>query len=180
MKKYQHYIKQLREQKSLSIEAVSNAINLSEDTIKMIEESDNNKLFIMSSSVLKNYFRRYCEFLEIRENKIITILNKIDIIAYKKSKLGKLTFFDYLNRFVILCLISAICFLCYKIYRNNIIEQKKIQNSPTEIIYTPVDYDNSGENISLSTKKISTPKTANLSNFTINNNSQEKSVFAKK
>ena len=146
MKKYQNYIKQLREEKNLTIKSISDAINLSANTIKIIEEADNNKLFVMSSSVLKNYFRRYCEYLAIPENKIINILNKIDIIAYKKSKLGKLTFFDYINRLVIVISIFVICFLSYKQYINIINEQQKIQNSPAKIIYTPINYNDSDKN----------------------------------
>ena len=120
MHNFQSYIKSIRESKSLEQKTIAYAINLSEETIKNIEEADNNNLLQTSSSVLKNQVRRYCEYLEVNEKKIIYILNKIDVLYYKKSHYGKLKLFDYLNRIVILGLIIAIGTLGFQIIQKRI------------------------------------------------------------
>ncbi|MDE5019016.1 DNA-binding protein, partial [Francisella tularensis subsp. holarctica] len=76
--------------------------------IPLIEAADNNILLLNSSSVLKNQIRRYCEYLEIPEKKIVSILNKLDILYYKKSRDGKLKFFEYINRLAILVIAITI------------------------------------------------------------------------
>lgn len=80
---FQSYIKSIRESKDLEQNTVANATNLSIETIKLIEDADSKSLLETSSTLLKNQIRRYCEYLEVKENKIISILNKLDILYYK-------------------------------------------------------------------------------------------------
>ncbi len=141
MHNFQSYIKSIRESKSLEQKTIADAINLSQETVQNIEEADNKNLLQTSSSLLKNQVRRYCEYLEIPERKIISILNKIDVLYYKKSKYGKLKPFDYLNRIVILGLIVAIGALSYQEVqkRMSIASNDHYESSKSSIIYTPID-----------------------------------------
>lgn len=142
MHNFQSFLKSVRESKELEQKTIADAINLSEETIILIEEADNEKLLQSSSSLLKNQIRRYCEHLEIPEKKIVSILNKIDILYYKKSYYGKLKIFDYINRFVILIITVAIIVLVTKHVRQNIdsTDFSTPENSKSTIIYTPIDY----------------------------------------
>jgi cytoskeleton protein RodZ len=184
MHNFQSYIKSIRESKSLKQKTIADAINLSEDTIQNIEEADNNNLLQTSSTVLKNQVRRYCEYLEVNERKIISILNKIDILYYKKSRYGKLKPFDYLNRIVILGLVIAIGVLGFQIVqkRISISSNDTPQSSKSSIIYTPINYEmdndadetqeQAGDTTASSTisKKslvANPPSTANISNMII-------------
>jgi len=192
MHNFQSYIKSIRESKSLELETIADAINLSVDTIKNIEETDNNSLLQTSSSVLKNQIRRYCEYLEVHEKKIISILNKVDVLYYKKSSYGKLKPFDYLNRIVILGLIIAIGVLGFQMVQERIAiasSDTSIQSSKSSIIYTPINYetdndsssedasandstDNSADSDTSSTMKRKNlvahpPTTANISNMVL-------------
>jgi len=184
MHNFQSYIKSIRESKSLKQKTIADAINLSEDTIQNIEEADNNNLLQTSSTVLKNQVRRYCEYLEVNERKIISILNKIDILYYKKSRYGKLKPFDYLNRIVILGLVITIGVLGFQIVqqRISISSNDTPQSSKSSIIYTPINYEmdndadetqeQAGDTTASSTisKKslvAHPPSTANISNMII-------------
>ena len=149
MHNFQSYIKSIRESKSLEQQTIADAINLSQETIQNIEEADNNNLLQTSSTVLKNQIRRYCEYLEVNEKKIISILNKIDVLYYKKSRYGKLKPFDYLNRILILGFIIAIAVLGFQMVQKQMaIASSDInpQSSKSSIIYTPINYemDNNG------------------------------------
>ncbi|MBF9009290.1 helix-turn-helix domain-containing protein, partial [Francisella tularensis] len=119
MHNFQFFLKSVRDSRELKRETIADAINLSVETIQLIEEADNNSLLLNSSSVLKNQIRRYCEYLEIPEKKIVSILNKIDILYYKKSRYGKLKFFDYINRLAILVIAITIIVLVTKHIREN-------------------------------------------------------------
>jgi len=184
MHNFQAYIKSIRESKSLEQKTIADAINLSEDTIQNIEEADNNNLLQTSSTVLKNQVRRYCEYLEVNERKIISILNKIDILYYKKSRYGKLKPFDYLNRIMILGLIIAIGVLGFQIVqkRISISSNDTPQSSKSSIIYTPINYEmdndadetqeQADDTTASSTKSKKSlvahpPSTANISNMVI-------------
>ncbi|OIN83848.1 helix-turn-helix domain-containing protein [Francisella sp. TX07-6608] len=140
MHNFQSFLKSVRDSRELKRETIADAINLSVETIQLIEEADNNSLLLNSSSVLKNQIRRYCEYLEIPEKKIVSILNKIDILYYKKSRYGKLKFFDYINRLAILVIAITIIVLVTKYIRENV-DTVTLENSKTTIIYTPIDYD---------------------------------------
>lgn len=174
---FQSYIKSIRESKDLEQNTVANATNLSIETIKLIEDADSKSLLETSSTLLKNQIRRYCEYLEVKENKIISILNKLDILYYKKSSYGKLKVFDYFNRLAILVLIVAIGVLGYQHIEKNIFSASSIsnpQNSKTSIIYTPVNYDvddlNNQSNPSMNNnnvaQKTAKPKTADSTSDT--------------
>ncbi|AXA34127.1 helix-turn-helix domain-containing protein [Francisella adeliensis] len=174
---FQSYIKSIRESKDLEQNTVANATNLSIETIKLIEDADSKSLLETSSTLLKNQIRRYCEYLEVKENKIISILNKLDILYYKKSSYGKLKVFDYFNRLAILVLIVAISVLGYQHIEKNIFSASSIsnpQNSKTSIIYTPVNYDvddlnnqsNPSMNSSNVAQKTAKPKTADSTSDT--------------
>lgn len=174
---FQYYIKSIRESKNLERDTVAHATNLSIETIMLIEEADSNSLLQTSSTLLKNQIRRYCEYLEIKEKKIISILNKLDILYYKKSRYGKLKFFDYLNRFVMLILIVAIAFLGYQHIEKNILSTSSgTTNSKSSIIYTPVDYDVESSDTDDKDQKLN-DKTSNTST---DQNSKVKSKSTKK
>ncbi|QUE31898.1 helix-turn-helix domain-containing protein [Francisella philomiragia] len=141
MHNFQTFLKATREAKELQLETVADAINLSVQTIKIIEEADNDSLLQNSSSVLKNQIRRYCEYLEIPEKKIVSMLNKIDVLYYKKSRYGKLKFFDYLNRLAILIIAIAIIVLVVKHIKENMYIASTEEGPKSSIIYTPINYD---------------------------------------
>ncbi|AJI55881.1 helix-turn-helix domain protein [Francisella philomiragia] len=141
MHNFQTFLKTTREAKELQLETVADAINLSVQTIKIIEEADNDSLLQNSSSVLKNQIRRYCEYLEIPEKKIVSMLNKIDVLYYKKSRYGKLKFFDYLNRLAILIIAIAIIILVVKHIKENMYIASTEESPKSSIIYTPINYD---------------------------------------
>ncbi len=141
MHNFQTFLKTTREAKKLQLETVADAINLSVQTIKIIEEADNDSLLQNSSSVLKNQIRRYCEYLEIPERKIVSMLNKIDVLYYKKSRYGKLKFFDYLNRLAILIIAIAIIILVVKHIKENMYIASIEESPKSSIIYTPINYD---------------------------------------
>lgn len=141
MHNFQTFLKTTREAKELQIETVADAINLSVQTIEIIEEANNDSLLQNSSSVLKNQIRRYCEYLEIPEKKIVSMLNKIDILYYKKSRYGKLKFFDYLNRLAILIIAIAIIVLVVKHIKENMYIASTEEGPKSSIIYTPINYD---------------------------------------
>ena len=140
MHNFQTFLKSVRDSRQLKRETIADAINLSVETIQLIEEADNDSLLLNSSSVLKNQIRRYCEYLEVPEKKIVSILNKIDILFYKKSRYGKLKFFDYINRLTILVIAIATTILVTQYIRENI-DIVTPENSKTAIIYTPINYD---------------------------------------
>ncbi|MFV9975678.1 MAG: helix-turn-helix domain-containing protein [Francisella endosymbiont of Hyalomma asiaticum] len=140
MHNFQTFLKSVRDSRQLKRETIADAINLSVETIQLIEEADNDSLLLNSSSVLKNQIRRYCEYLEIPEKKIVSMLNKIDILFYKKSRYGKLKFFDYINRLTILVIAITIIILVTQYIRENI-DIVTPENSKTAIIYTPINYD---------------------------------------
>ncbi|AVC44679.1 DNA-binding protein [Francisella tularensis subsp. novicida] len=140
MHNFQSFLKSVRYSRELKRETIADAINLSVETIQLIEEADNDKLLLNSSSVLKNQIRRYCEYLEIPEKKIVSILNKIDILYYKKSRYGKLKFFDYINRLAILVIAVILIVLVTKHIRENV-DTVTPENSKANIIYTPINYD---------------------------------------
>ena len=140
MHSFQSFLKSVRDSRELKRETIADAVNLSVETIQLVEEADNDSLLLNSSSVLKNQIRRYCEYLEIPEKKIVSILNKIDILYYKKSRYGKLKLFDYINRFAILIITVAIIVLVIQHIRNSI-DTVTPENSKAAIIYTPINYD---------------------------------------
>jgi cytoskeletal protein RodZ len=181
MHSFQTFLKNTRESKSLEQQTISDATNLSLDAIQTIEDADNKDLLENSGSLLKNQVRRYCEYLEIKERKIISILNKIDLLYFKKSRYGKLKMFDYINRLFILIIILAIGFLAYDHIKQNMQEVENIEinnQGKSAIIYTPINYE-SGDPVSdnnndktpepATSKNIVShpPATANMSNMTI-------------
>lgn len=142
MHNFQSFIKSTRESKELNLDTIADAINLSEDTLQIIEEADNDTLLQSSSSLLKNQIRRYCEYLEVSEKKIVSILNKVDILFYKKSRYGKLKAFDYINRLAIIIIIVAIVTLAIKEVKEKVdTASSDPQISKSSIIYTPIEYD---------------------------------------
>lgn len=183
MHNFQSFIKSTREYKELERKTVADATNLSKETIQIIEEANNDVLLQNSSSLLKNQIRRYCEYLEISEKKIVSILNKIDILYYKKSQYGRLKFFDYLNRLAILIIIVIIGILVTKHIKENVYTANTISSddSKSSIIYTPIDYDISDTNedqqsnsnsgsankVAKKTAVAHPPATANMDNITI-------------
>ena len=190
MHSFQLFLKNTREAKSLEQQTLSDATNLSLDAIQTIEDADNKNLLENSGSLLKNQVRRYCEYLEIKERKIISILNKIDLLYFKKSRYGKLKIFDYINRLLILTIILAIGFLVYDHVKQNMQEVKNIEISnqgKSAIIYTPINYEsdnNVPDNKSDKTTKVATskhiishpPATANMSNMSIDVPTDEQSI----
>ena len=190
MHSFQLFLKNTREAKSLEQQTVSDATNLTLDAIQTIENADNKHLLENSGSLLKNQVRRYCEYLEIKERKIISILNKIDLLYFKKSRYGKLKIFDYINRLLIFGIIIAIGFLVYDHVKQDMQEVKNIELSnqgTSAIIYTPINYetgDPASANNSDKTAKQTTsshiishpPATANMSNMSIDIPTDEQSI----
>ena len=141
MHNFQIFIKNNRESKKISIGAVADEIKLSKETIKMIEEAENNDLLSISNSILKNNVRKYCEYLEISEKKIFSILNKIDVLYYKRSRHGKLKLFDYLNRILIVIIIVTLITIGAKQIRNNMETSEIVKDYKTPVIYNNINYD---------------------------------------
>ncbi|QIV95772.1 helix-turn-helix protein [Allofrancisella inopinata] len=184
MHNFQNFLKNTRESKNLEQKTIADATNLSVEAIQTIESSDNDTLLQNSSTLLKNQVRRYCEYLEIPEKKIISILNKIDILYYKKSKYGKLKLFDYLNRLAIIIIAVTLIVLVAKLIKGSVYDAITFntKDSKTSIIYTPINYDadttkesssedNSATANATNSKQISAhpPADANMSNVIIDN-----------
>ncbi|QIV94789.1 DNA-binding protein [Allofrancisella frigidaquae] len=185
MHNFQNFLKSTRESKNLEQKTIADATNLSIEAIQTIESSDNGTLLQNSSTLLKNQVRRYCEYLEIPEKKIISILNKIDILYYKKSKYGKLKLFDYINRLAIIIITVTLIVLVVKLIKASVYDAITFntKDSKTSIIYTPINYDadttskesssedNSATATATSSKQISAhpPADANMSNVIIDN-----------
>ncbi|WP_071664797.1 helix-turn-helix domain-containing protein [Francisella frigiditurris] len=177
MYSFQSFIKMTRDNKGLEQQTVADATNLSLDTIKTIEEAHGNILLQESSTVLKNQIRRYCEYLEVPEKKIISILNKVDILYYKKAKYGKMKVFDYLNRLAILMISIALIVLVFAFVKKHAAvgtSETAPNRENTPIIYTPINYSDEFQNRSSSneSKKVEAhpPTQANMSSILIDDN----------
>lgn len=174
---FQSFIKMTRDNKGLEQQTVADATNLSLDTIKTIEEAHGNILLQESGTVLKNQIRRYCEYLEVPEKKIVSILNKIDILYYKKAKYGKMKAFDYLNRLAILVISITLIVLVFAFVKKHAaIDTNEIaQNTEnTPIIYTPINYSDEFQDNSSShqSKRVEAhpPTQANMDSIVIDDN----------
>ena len=116
MQKFQQQLKQLREKQQLSIETVASQIGFSSNTIEMLENTEDLFALKLPVQSLKNYFRKYAECLETPEKKIISMLNRIDYLDYKRMRKAKPKLFDYLNRLVIISLVILLGWLVYIVY----------------------------------------------------------------
>ena len=173
MHNFQSFIKSARESKELKRDTIADAINLSEDTIQIIEEADNDTLLQSSNSLLKNQIRRYCEYLEIPEKKIVSILNKVDILHYKKSHYGKHKAFDYINRLAIIIIIVAIVVLAVKQVKEKMdVAKSNPQVSKSSIIYTPIEYDRNSYGEQQTTKATDNNSNTSVEKPSSNNDTQ--------
>ncbi|MFC4892666.1 helix-turn-helix domain-containing protein [Pseudofrancisella aestuarii] len=177
MYSFQSFIKMTRDSKGLEQQTVADATNLSLDTIKTIEEAHGNLLLQESSTVLKNQIRRYCEYLEVSEKKIVSILNKIDILYYKKAKYGKMKAFDYINRLIIVAISITLIVLVFAFVKKHasIDTNETAQNTENApIIYTPINYSDEFQNGASSdeSKKVEAhpPPQANMNSIVIDDN----------
>ncbi|WP_162902284.1 helix-turn-helix domain-containing protein [Facilibium subflavum] len=116
MKNYQRQLKQLREKQKLTIEGVASKMGFSAQTIQMLEDTDDLFSLNLPTPSLKNYFRKYAECLQMPEKKIVSLLNRIDYLDYKRSRRGKLKAFDYFNRLMILILLAVLGYTAYQLY----------------------------------------------------------------
>jgi len=146
MQKFQQHLKQLREKQQLSIETVASQIGFSSNTIEILENTED--LFVLKLPVqsLKNYFRKYAECLETSEKKIISMLDRIDYLDYKRMRKAKLKLFDYLNRLVIISLVILLGWLVYIVYmeqKANALKQSIVKlPSPVNVNKTEKAKDN--------------------------------------
>lgn len=130
MQQYQEMLTKLRKEKKLSIEAAASQLNLSETTLTQFEQSDNILALGYALPALKNAMRKYAEFLGMSERRIVSMLNRVDYLEFKRSRKGKMTGFDYLNRLVILGLIVLLGFVIHSFYE----EQKELAHRQIDIV----------------------------------------------
>ena len=130
MQHYQEMLKKLREEKKLTIEAAASQLNLSETTLTQFEQSNNILTLGYALPALKNAMRKYAEFLGMPERRIVSMLNRVDYLEFKRSRKGKMTGFDYLNRLVILGLIALLAWVIHSFYN----EQKELAHRQIDIV----------------------------------------------
>lgn len=130
MKQYQEILIKLRAEKNLSIEAAASQLNLSETTLAQFEQTDDVLSLGYALPALKNALRKYAELLGMPERRIVSMLNRVDYLDFKRSRKGKMTGFDYLNRLVILGLIIVLGFVIHAFYD----EQKELANRQIDIV----------------------------------------------
>ncbi|WP_440993352.1 helix-turn-helix domain-containing protein [Cysteiniphilum litorale] len=117
MNSFQQQLKHLREQQQLTVDGVASKMSFTAQTIQMLEDTDDLFSLELPTQSLKNYYRKYAECLGMPERKIVSMLNRIDYLDYKRSRKGKMKPFDYLNRLVILILIVLLGHTVYTLYQ---------------------------------------------------------------
>lgn len=117
MNSFQQQLKHLREQQQLTVDGVASKMSFTAQTIQMLEDTDDLFSLELPTQSLKNYYRKYGECLGMPERKIVSMLNRIDYLDYKRSRKGKMKPFDYLNRLVILVLIALLGHTAYMLYQ---------------------------------------------------------------
>ncbi|WHN66224.1 hypothetical protein [Cysteiniphilum sp. QT6929] len=117
MNSFQQQLKHLREQQQLTVDGVASKMSFTAQTIQMLEDTDDLFSLELPTQSLKNYYRKYGECLGMPERKIVSMLNRIDYLDYKRSRKGKMKPFDYLNRLVILVLIALLGHTVYTLYQ---------------------------------------------------------------
>ncbi|WP_151193211.1 helix-turn-helix domain-containing protein [Cysteiniphilum sp. JM-1] len=117
MNSFQQQLKHLREQQQLTVDGVASRMSFTAQTIQMLEDTDDLFSLELPTQSLKNYYRKYGECLGMPERKIVSMLNRIDYLDYKRSRKGKMKPFDYLNRLVILVLIALLGHTVYTLYQ---------------------------------------------------------------
>ena len=132
MKTYQQLLKTTREKQKLSIKGVATKMSFSEQSIQRLEDQDDIFSLNLPTKSLKNYYRKYGECLGLPEKKIVSILNRIDYLDYKRSRKGKMKPFDYLNRLAILTLLALLAYNIYGFY-----QQQKEQALKQSVITLP-------------------------------------------
>ncbi|WP_440615243.1 hypothetical protein [Cysteiniphilum sp. 6C5] len=117
MNSFQQQLKHLREHQQLTVDGVASKMSFTAQTIQMLEDTDDLFSLELPTQSLKNYYRKYGECLGMPERKIVSMLNRIDYLDYKRSRKGKIKPFDYLNRLVILILIALLGHTVYALYQ---------------------------------------------------------------
>ena len=178
MNSFQQQLKHLREQQQLTVDGAASKMSFTAQTIQMLEDTDDLFSLELPTQSLKNYYRKYGECLGMPERKIVSMLNRIDYLDYKRSRKGKMKPFDYINRLIILILIVVLGHTVYVLYQQqkaNALKQSVVtlsspivsssteQENPT--ILPPTNNQTSG---AAATPNTTTPNTttANTSNAT--------------
>ncbi|WP_119329398.1 RodZ family helix-turn-helix domain-containing protein [Cysteiniphilum halobium] len=117
MNSFQQQLKHLRKEQQLTIDGVASKMSFTAQTIQMLEDTDDLFSLELPTQSLKNYYRKYGECLGMPERKIVSMLNRIDYLNYKRSRKGKMKPFDYLNRLVILALVVWLGHTVYTLYQ---------------------------------------------------------------
>ena len=117
MNSFQQQLKHLREQQQLTVDGAASKMSFTAQTIQMLEDTDDLFSLELPTQSLKNYYRKYGECLGMPERKIVSMLNRIDYLDYKRSRKGKMKPFDYINRLIILILIVVLGHTVYVLYQ---------------------------------------------------------------
>ncbi|WP_192482771.1 MULTISPECIES: hypothetical protein [Cysteiniphilum] len=117
MNSFQQQLKHLREQQQLTVDGAASKMSFTAQTIQMLEDTDDLFSLELPTQSLKNYYRKYGECLGMPERKIVSMLNRIDYLDYKRSRKGKMKPFDYINRLIILILIVLLGHTVYVLYQ---------------------------------------------------------------
>lgn len=143
MNSFQQQLKHLRQEQQLTIDGAASKMSFTAQTIQMLEDTDDLFSLNLPTQSLKNYYRKYGECLGTPERKIVSMLNRIDYLDYKRSRKGKIKPFDYLNRLVILALIALLSHTVYTLYQQqkaNALKQSVVTvNAP--VVSTPSEQD---------------------------------------
>ncbi len=112
-------LKEQREAKKLSIPFIASKLGVAETVIKTLEHNDlSEDIYPINAKI--SYIKRYAEFLEIPSEETNKAINDIHAAHQKKTRKANLTWFDYLNRLVILALIAWLVYLVYGLYISNL------------------------------------------------------------
>ncbi len=144
MNSFQQQLKHLREQQQLTVDGAASKMSFTAQTIQMLEDTDDLFSLELPTQSLKNYYRKYGECLGMPERKIVSMLNRIDYLDYKRSRKGKMKPFDYINRLIILILIVLLGHTVYVLYQQqkaNALKQSVVTLS-APIVSSSTEQDN--------------------------------------
>ena len=114
----QTLIVETRQNNKISIAFSASKLGISESVLIQIENTPLLEIDI-PHKVLQTYLSRYAEYLGIKQESITPALYVIEKRHSKTSKAGKKTWFDYLNRTVILLLLIFLAYSVHSLYQKN-------------------------------------------------------------
>ncbi len=118
MHSLQTLIVETRQNNKISIAFSASKLGISESVLIQIENTPLLEIDI-PHKVLQTYLSRYAEYLGIKQENITPALYAIEKHHSKTSKVGKKTWFDYLNRTVILLLLIFLAYSVHALYQKN-------------------------------------------------------------